>query len=213
MAMERGLTAVAIAEHSSAHMAYGVRGERMRKLRAEVDRMNEKYADRIQVLLGVEGNLIGDGITDLPKGDKGLFDFLLLGYHRGVFPRDKISWRWAAASLFTQNPRKNAMAVAHALQKYPGVLAVTHPGLYIPMDIPTLAKACADYGAAFELNNAGGRVTLDVVREAAKVNGLKFLLSSDAHKPEDVGHVENALAVAREAELLPRVINWRMDGE
>ena len=88
-ALQRGLCAIAISEHGPGHMFYGVRKEKLLALRREVDRLAAKYAGKIQVLMGIECNLTGYGLCDLPQ-DPGLppFDVILLAYHKGVFPRD-----------------------------------------------------------------------------------------------------------------------------
>ena len=78
-ALQRGLCAIAISEHGPGHMFYGVRKEKLLALRREVDRLAAKYAGKIQVLMGIECNLTGYGLCDLPQ-DPGLppFDVILL---------------------------------------------------------------------------------------------------------------------------------------
>ena len=210
-ALALGLKEIAISEHNGGHLFYGVRGKNLLALNREIARLQSAYGGRIRISLGVEANLLGDGVTDLPPHAAEQFHPVLLGYHKGVFPRGATGWRWEAGLLFGQSPRyarQNAMAVAHALERNPGIFAVTHPGLYIPMDIPTLAKACVDNGAAFELNAGHSGLTLEMIQQAALEPGLTFLLSSDAHQPQQVGQVDRAAALARQAGVLHRVINW-----
>ena len=211
-ALSLGLSALAVSEHNRGHMFYGVGGKKLDALHRDVEDMNAKYGDRIQVLHGVEANLLGNGVTDLQPNYREYFSVVLLGYHKGVWPGGKDGIRWTMELAFGKNKalaERNALCMAHALEKYPGIFAVTHPGLYIPMDIKTLAKACADCGAAFELNGGHSGLTLEMVEEAMKVDGLNFLLSSDAHSPDRVGDVASALAIAKEAGILHRVINWK----
>ena len=52
-AISMGLDAVAISEHGPGHMFYGVRGEKLRALREDVDRLARRYAYKIQVLMGI----------------------------------------------------------------------------------------------------------------------------------------------------------------
>ncbi len=204
-ALKCGLQSVAISEHYSAHMFYGVRGNKMIKLRKEVDAMNERYGDKIKVLLGVEGNLLGDGISDLPTGEH-FFDLMLLGYHRGVFPRDSRSLKWTLG--MGKTPKENAMAMIHVIEKVKGIKAMTHPGEYIPMDIPLLARGLADHGVAFELNSSHKSLTLELIEEAKQEKNLTFLLGSDAHCPERVGEIKSALEIAKKANILHRIENY-----
>ena len=54
-------------------------------LRQEVDRLNDKYAGRIEVLAGVEANLMGrSGRIDLTDEDRKYLDIVLMGHHRSV---------------------------------------------------------------------------------------------------------------------------------
>jgi len=210
-ALSLGLKEIAVSEHNQGHVFYGVRGKKLEQLHHTILYLRRKYEGSINVLHGVEANLVGDGITDLQENYREYFFPVLLGYHKGVFPKDSPGLRWSAGHVLGQSKKyaeKNALCVAHALQKHPDIYAVTHPGLYIPMDIKTLAQACADYGAAFELNAGHSGLTLEMVQQAAEVKDLKFLLSSDAHTPQNVGNVQSALEIARAAGVLDRVVNW-----
>ena len=96
-AIEKGLRRIAISEHAGAHLFYGVRGNRLARLRREVDALARRYANEIEVLMGLECNLMAagkcdaplPGCADIPCGaDLAPFDVLLLGYHKGVWPED-----------------------------------------------------------------------------------------------------------------------------
>jgi len=210
-AIALGLRTIAVSEHNGGHLLYGVRGKNLAALRAEAEAARVRYGDQIEVLLGVEANLLGDGITDLPPNAAELFRPLLLGYHKGVWPRGKAGWRWTAGLLFGQSAKdaeRNAMSYAHAMERHPGLFAITHPGLYIPVDHKTLAKACADNGVLYELNGGHSGLTAENLAAAASVSGVGFLLSSDAHAPARVGNVESALAIAKEVGVLDRIVNY-----
>ena len=96
-AVVKGLRRIAISEHAGAHLFYGVRGTRLARLRREVDALARRYANEIEVLMGLECNLMAagkcdaplPGCADIPCGaDLAPFDVLLLGYHKGVWPED-----------------------------------------------------------------------------------------------------------------------------
>lgn len=213
-AMQKGLSRVGIAEHGPMHLFFPVRWDALLRLRREIDRMNTLYGNKIQVLMGLEANLLGDGITDIPE-DTSLFDYLMLGYHKGTAPRDAISRRWMRALLFRQGKhhgKANAMAYAHAMEKFPMLINITHPGAYIPVDIPTLARFAAVHNVALELNESHASMNMDDIH-AARAEGARFCLSSDAHHPQNVGNVQKSLALARAAGVLDDVVNFSEETE
>ena len=51
-----------------------------------MDRLKEKYSDKIEVLFGIESNLVGYGLTDIPKDLLDVFDVRLLAFSQGAGP-------------------------------------------------------------------------------------------------------------------------------
>lgn len=206
-AIARGLRCVAISEHGPASLFFGVRGERLAQLRREVDRLNQRYANDIRVLLGIECNLLGDGVCDLPD-DPAMFDVVLLGFHRAVFLRDRVMRR---AVMMRRRPpaRREDAAVARAvlqtLERYP-VDIVTHPGEYLPVDIPLLARGAGELGVLLELNEKHQTLSREQLQQAA-AQGAWFVANSDAHQAERVGRTDRAVQAARDAGVLDRVVN------
>lgn len=87
-AIEIGLEVIAITDHGPAHVFYGLRKRDFKKMREEIDKINEKYP-QIKVLMGVEANLISlEGDIDVPDELMKYLDILLMGYHEGVMPKD-----------------------------------------------------------------------------------------------------------------------------
>lgn len=199
-AIAKGLTRVAITEHGPGHKLYGVKTKRFTQMRREVDALNEKYAGRIEVLLGLELNLLSlDGETDCPSdADAKLFDLFLMGYHRGILPKSGLL-SFTILSRAKSAISRNTDAYTRAIERYP-ISIVSHPGEYIPLDIPKLAKAAALAGTALEINASHAVTTLEHV-ELAKAQGALFALGSDAHSPERVGVFDGALRVALGAGL------------
>ncbi len=209
-ALQRGLSSIAISEHGPGHMFYGVRKEKLLALRREVDRLAEKYAGKIQVLMGVECNLTGFGLCDLPQ-DPGLppFDVILLAYHKGVFPRDGFCCARALEAMAQgkPDPVRTARALLAAGERY-RIHMFSHPGLYVAADIPTLAKGARELGILLEINGARVTMTQDQLRQAAAA-GAGLVIGSDAHAPERVGDFHLALQAAQDAGVLGQVRNWR----
>ena len=202
-----GLRRIAISEHGPAHMFFGVRGEKLRALRREVDDLARRYAGDIEVLMGMECNLTAFGQCDAPK-DRSMFDVLLLGFHKGIMPRD---WCVACCSmealgLARPNPVQTAKALLAAGEAY-RIDIFSHPSLYTAADIGTLAAGARELGIALEIN--GARVTMrDDQLRTAKEKGAKLIIGSDAHTPQRVGDFSLALAAAERAGVLDCVENW-----
>ena len=67
---------------------------------------------------------------------------------------------------------------------------------------------CAETDTLIEINGRHGHLTVEEIRIAAGVEGLKFIISSDAHTPDAVGSFRTALERALEAGLdVDRIVN------
>ena len=196
VAIEKGLRSIAITEHAPAHLAYGVRGEKLMRLRREVDRLTSVYANDIEVLFGIECNLTAFGECDLPD-DANMFDVRLLAYHRGILPRDRcaLSCTLEAMGLKKGDPLELSRALLAAAEKYK-ITIFSHPSLYAGCDIASLARGARELGVLIELN--GSRLTLsdeDIL--TVRAEGAEFIINSDAHVPQRVGDGGEAVSAAQ----------------
>ena len=206
-AAERGLFTVGIADHSVSHFLYGVKRRRLEQYIAHIEHARRAYEGRIEVKAGIELNLTGlDGSVDMPQGYR--FDIVIMGYHKAVILRDaKTYWAFATAKKREQQITE---AYRLAVQRH-HIDIVAHPGYGVPIDYAKLAGACADYGVLFEINNKHTELTAEYVRYAAST-GVKFVISSDAHRPEHVGLAPAALALVQKAGLsADRIVNVSED--
>ena len=62
----------------------------------------------------------------------------------------------------------------------------------MPVDIKEVARACARTDTLFEINEKHTDLTPEDIQLAAS-QGAKFILSSDAHTPQNVGNVRSAM--------------------
>ena len=214
-AIEKGLRRIAISEHAGAHLFYGVRGGRLLRLRREVDALAKRYANEIEVLFGLECNLIAAGRCDAPRpgadipqgADLAPFDVLLLGYHKGVWPADRVT-RGAFAESFGighADPVKVAQALLETAAQY-RIHMLSHPCEYVQADIPTLARGAAELGILLEINASHVSMSCAQLREAAAC-GASFVIGSDAHTPGRVGDFAKAIRAAEEAGVTQRIVN------
>ncbi len=193
-----GLKRIAITEHAGGHVFYGVRGEKLKRLRKETERLASVYARDIEVLFGLECNLTGFGESDAPR-DRSMFDILLLGYHKGVIPQDGFLMRRSleAAGLHKSEPELTARALLEAAEKY-RIDIFSHPGEYVKCDIATLARGAKELGTMIEINSHHITLSADDIRLIAQT-GAVMRPNSDAHSPKRVGELAPAIAAAAAA--------------
>ena len=101
---------------------------------------------------------------------------------------------------------KNTQMVLNALYEN-DIKILTHPGDKAYFDMVEIAKACADTNTLMEINAQHAHLSVQHIKMCAKTDA-KFIISSDAHKPEEVGTLRLALHRAKEAGLdLERIVN------
>lgn len=208
VAIKRGLKEIAITDHGPGHLFFGLKKNDYKKMRDEIDRLNEKYP-QIKILMGVESNLISlDGDIDVDDGLLKYLDILLMGYHTGVMPKDiyncinmfgKNTIGYFISSIKPVIRRQNTDAMIKAINKYK-IDIITHPGAKVDIDTERLAKAAILRKTALEINAGHGYMTVDYVK-IAKAQGAKFVIDSDAHVPENVGNFRKGIEIADKAEL------------
>lgn len=212
-AREKGLKAIAITDHGFNHLTFGVKKRKLKKMRQEIDKINEKHDD-IKVLLGMECNIISeDGRIDIDDDSMKYLDILALGYHmmarlkdisdyyniyiKGYIARLSIAKKLEIAEYNTDTMIK-------AINNYK-IDFITHPGARLPMDIKRLAIGAANAKTALEINSKSNAMTISEIRIAAET-GVKFVINSDAHTPKDVGNFERGIKIAKEAGLIKEQI-------
>lgn len=206
-ALEYGLEHLAISEHSTANMFYGLKAEAFRRLFSEIDSLRDEFSARgLELLRGIELNLLGNGKVDCPEGLSP--DVRVLGYHRGIMPRNAFSYRALMESAgLGKSAEKNTEQLIRAIEENP-IDIIAHPGEYISVDIKKLAHAAARTNTLLEINNRHVTLSADDLRLAADC-GARFVINSDAHKRSEHGAYQRAIDTAREAGVLGLVVNWR----
>lgn len=206
VAIQKGLKHIAISDHGPAHMFFGVRAEKFHQLRREINGLNQRYCRDISVFMGIECNLMADGDCELSRLDRGLFDLTILAYHKGVWPKGAFARHSALESfgLGQSRPEETAQALLRAAGRYK-IDIFSHPSLYTKADMAILGEGAAELGVLLELN-AHHMVLSEADIRLAAAQGARFILSSDAHRPEDVGCFDVAITAARQAEVMDRIV-------
>ena len=207
-AIDRGLERICVSEHGPGHFSFGVRGKKLEALNSEMLSLRKEFESKIDVLRGLELNVMGFGSSDAPD-DRDAYDFIIIGYHKSVPPFNKIALHiWGESLLgIGSDPRRNAECILAAAESC-RANAISHPGLYLAVDVPYMAKCCRQLGILMEVNSS--RVTLS--REeliAVKAEGCGLIIGSDAHSPERVGDFKLASDAVTQADCWDIVANAR----
>ncbi|MBK5246757.1 MAG: PHP domain-containing protein, partial [Peptostreptococcaceae bacterium] len=217
-AIENGLAGIAITDHGPGHLTYGIKRENIPVMRAEIERLKLIYPE-IQLLLGIEANIIDkDNNLDITKDEAKLFDCILAGYHFGVlnaysldnFARSIVR-KVIKKSLWTDESRgklrdKNTSMVIKAIMEN-DIKILTHPGDKADFDILKIGVACERRGTLMEISSWHEHLNIEELEILAKTK-VKFIVSSDAHKPERIGDCSEAIKRALEAGIrMSRIVN------
>lgn len=216
-AIRAGLRTIAITDHGYGHMGFGIRKADLPLMKERILILRKRYPE-IDILLGMEANILDpDGSLDVDEADLTYLDILLAGYHFGSVPKGWSGLRFhganfAARSGFGLSLARdlNTQAFCNAMNRYP-INILTHPGAKGPVDIRRVATVAAERGVWLEINSHHGFMSLEQIREAAP-SGVRFVVSSDAHRPQDVGQCEAGLQRALEAGLgADQLVNCRLE--
>ncbi|MGX8773458.1 MAG: UDP-N-acetylmuramate dehydrogenase [Bacillota bacterium] len=222
VAMEKGLEYVAISDHGPGHIFYGINRRDFDNFKNDINKMQVKYQS-MNVRASIEANILhaepgtnhANGLDITPE-EFGEFDFIIAGFHFGCFNCSSIrNWLWSHGFKAGEEELKksNTKMVTDALRMN-NIAILTHPGDKGPFDILEIAKVCAETGTLIEINGRHGHLTTDEIKEAMQVEGLNFIISSDAHTPDAVGTYKAALQRALDAGLdVSRIVNIRLKGE
>lgn len=207
-AIERGLESIAVSEHGPGHFTFGVRGIRLQRLNDELEGLRAEFGSRINVLRGLELNVTGFGKTDCPK-NRDDYDIIIVGYHKSVAPFNRLALGvWSESLLRIRNdPHRNAEGILAAAYSCRADI-ISHPNLYLKVDVPYMAECCRELGVLLEVNSS--RVTLsdDEIR-AIKKAGCGLVIGSDAHTPDRVGDFKLASEAVERADAWDAVKNAR----
>ena len=211
-AFNKNFEYIAISDHGPGHLFYGVNREEFVNLRNDIERMNVKYP-KMSVKMSVEANIIKDGNgLDVRPEEFEEFDFVIAGYHYGLFGCSCVrNWLWNKGLRIGEKSLResNTRMVINALRKN-DIAILTHPGDKGPFDIKAIAEVCAETDTLMEISTWHGHLTEEEIKIAAEVEGVKFIISSDAHSPVRVGDFEAGLERALNAGLdIRRIVNIR----
>ena len=144
--------------------------------------------------------------TGYAKLDRSEYDVIILGYHKGIPPVN----RFARHILFESfggksTPRRNTESLMAAAEKGHADI-ISHPNLYLTLDIPYLADCARQLGILLEINSSHVSLTPEEIKTIHE-HGAGLIIGSDAHVSSRVGDFANGIESAKQAGVLNSVVN------
>jgi DNA polymerase (family X) len=157
----------------------------------EIEKVRKDFSD-LEILLGVECDILEDATLDLPDDVLAEADWVLAVLHYGL-----------------KQPQEQIMKRLLSAVKNPYVCAIGHPSGRLlgkrpaaKIDYSELFKAAADHGVMMEINAHPLRLDLDDVQAAAaRDRGIPIVISTDAHSPNGLDMMQYGIYQARRAGL------------
>jgi DNA polymerase (family 10) len=204
-AKARGRKYIAITDHSKrVSMANGLDEKRLRAHWKEIDQVRGEVSG-IEVLCGVECDILEDATLDLPDDVLAEADWVIAVLHYGLKqPREQIMTRLLAA---IRSPHVDAIGhlTGRMLGKRPGA----------DLDLDATLKAAAEYGKMIEINAHPSRLDIDDLgAAAAKSLGIPIIIDTDAHSVTGLDVMQYGVFQARRGGLEAKdVANTRTWGQ
>ncbi len=191
-ARQLGYEYIAITDHSKrVTMALGLDPKRLREQWKAIDAWNAKH-EGFTILKSVEMDILENGKLDLPDDVLAEADYVVATIHYGIEqPEREITRRLVEAA---QHPFVDA--IGHPT----GRILLKREPYRVAFD--ALARAAAAAGCLLEINGHPERMDLpDTLAAAAKQLGVRFVLSTDSHQPNNLTFMKYAVDLARRAGL------------
>lgn len=191
-AKAKGYQYIAITDHSKrVTMANGLDAKRLRAHWKAIEKVQDQISG-IQILKGIECDILEDGSMDLPDDVLSEADWVIAVLHYGLKqPQKQINQRLLNA---IQNP--NVSIIGHLS----GRLIGKRPGA--DLNYGEILKAAADYGTMLEINAHPMRLDIDDIHAArAKELGIPIVINTDAHSVSGLDVMQYGIYQARRAGL------------
>ncbi len=189
---KRGFSYFVLADHSrSVTIANGLSDQRVREQWKQARKV-EKDTARLRIFRGIEVDIKRDGTLDYGDELLSQFDCCIAAVH----------------SSFTLAAREMTERIIRAVS-HPCVDVLAHPSGRLllqrepyALDMEAVVRACAENEVAVEINAHPLRLDLDWrYVKLARDAGAKFVISLDAHDPEDLDFARLGVWIARKGWL------------
>ncbi len=188
-ALARGYRYLLITDHSHGlGVVRGMKPQDVRRQREEIAAANAALGGAITVLQGAEVEIRADGTLDYDDETLAQLDIALASLHTSLRqPREQITARLLKA---IRNP--HIAIIGHPRgQLYPDRAPAD-------LDMDAVLEAAAAHDVALEINANPYRLDLDDVHARRAVElGVKLVISTDAHRPEELDYMHYGVGMAR----------------
>ena len=190
-AAEIGYEYVGISDHSqSASYARGLRPDRLKKQRKEIEGLRKKC--KIRIFWGIESDILPNGKLDYPDSVLEEFDFVIGSIHSNF----NLSEKQQTARILKAMDSKYFTFFGHPT----GRLLLGREGYAV--DLTQVIDGAKERGVVMELNANPYRLDLDwKVLSYAKKLGVKVSINPDAHSMEGLRDVTYGVGIARKGWL------------
>ncbi|GMR19188.1 MAG: DNA polymerase/3'-5' exonuclease PolX [Patescibacteria group bacterium] len=189
-AVELGHRYLGISDHAPSVISRGLGGarEEILKRKKEIDQLRKNFKGKIELFFGAEVNINARGKVALPDELLSLYEYTIGAIHTSFDqPREMITERLLAG---LKNSYVNV--IAHPTGRLLGKREAYE------VDWGRILTAAVRYKKVLEINSYPYRLDLpdDLVR-AARGEGIRFLISTDAHHRKHYANLRFGVAVAR----------------
>lgn len=194
----RGYSFLAITEHAENLSMIGVKRAALEN--QQKDLAAKQGSTKVRLLFGAELNIGKDGSLDYDEAFRGSFDFCLASIH-DFFDLSKED---QTARVVRAMQSRDVHMIGHLTAR---MIGARPP---IDLDVAAVLDAAEKTGTAFEVNGGLPRLdlTLDILR-AVRGRDIRIVLTSDAHKVNELDRVDNAALQTLRAWLPPeQIVNF-----
>jgi len=197
-----GYEYIAITDHSErAPASRQLAASDIRRQGADIQRAGARVK-RVQILHGVEVDIMHDGSLDFDDEQLAGFDIVLASLHdHAGHDASKLTERYLRA---IRHPLVNV--ITHPANRMPGRSSG------YPLDFDALFAAAAETGTAMEVDGAPGHLDLDgALARRAVAAGVTLVIDSDCHRSDGLGRqMRFGVGTARRGWIGPEhVLNTR----
>ncbi len=214
-AIALGLKQIAITDHGFSNKYMSLTPRKFSKEVKELQKVRTSYP-QIDILQGIEANIIDtNGTVDLNYEQMDKLDILVAGFHRfadstGYRQYVKyIMYNGFISKVFKPSDNiinRNTEAYIRAIAHYP-IDVLAHINEHAKVDAHAVCEVAAEYGTIIELNVRHMDLIEESIEEMLKTQ-CKFIVNSDAHKPEKIGKLEAILPLIEKYQIpKDRIVN------
>ena len=197
-AMDAGLDYIALTDHSQrVYSAGGMDARKIKLYWKRIDRINQqlkKSGKSFRIFKGVEVDILSDGQLDLSDDILSQADWVVASIHFDMNqPKSQIHHRIISA---LSNPY--VCVLGHPTGR------VFASGFHLNLDADFLVEAARAFGKYLEINSQPRRLDPNVeICRKAKAAGVKMVISTDSHAPNQYEYLRYGVYLARRAALGP----------